>query len=83
MQLVKDRYQYFYSKKSAIMSEINADANYLRLAAQENDNKWQTLYIHTWRNRDVWGAYYNEVEYLKEWLDVRMDWLKKEFDDMR
>ena len=83
VQLVKDRYQYFYSKKSAIMSEINADANYLRLAAQENDNKWQTLYIHTWRNRDVWGAYYNEVEYLKEWLDVRMDWLKKEFDDMR
>lgn len=80
--LVKDRYQYYYSKKSDIMAEINEDANYLRLAVQENDNKWQTLYVHTWRNNEIWGSYMNEVEQLKEWLDIRMDWLKKEYDDM-
>ena len=82
MQLVKERYQYFYSQKSAIMAEINADANYLKLSVQENDNKWQILYNHTWRNRDIWGSYMNEVENLKEWLNIRMDWLKEQFDKM-
>ena len=82
VQLVKDRYQYFYSKKSAIMAEINADANYLKLSVQENDNKWQVLYNHTWRNRDIWGSYMNEGENLKEWLNIRMDWLKDQFDKM-
>lgn len=82
VQLVKERYQYFYSQKSAIMAEINADANYLKLSVQENDNKWQILYNHTWRNRDIWGSYMNEVENLKEWLNIRMDWLKEQFDKM-
>jgi hypothetical protein len=38
--------------------------------------------VHTWRNNEIWGSYMNEVEQLKEWLDIRMDWLKKEYDDM-
>ncbi|MBP5777559.1 MAG: CotH kinase family protein [Prevotella sp.] len=82
VQLVKERWPYFYSKKSAIMAEINEDANYLKLSVLENDNKWQILYNHTWRNRDIWGSYMNEIENLKEWLDVRMDWLDKEFSRM-
>lgn len=82
VQLVKERWKYFYSKKSAIMSEINADANYLKYSAVENDNKWQTLYKYTERNRDIWGSYFNEVEYLKQWLNTRMEWLDKEFANM-
>lgn len=82
VQLVKDRWQYFYSKKSAIMSEINADANYLKYSAVENNNKWQTFYKYTERNRDIWGSYFNEIEYLKEWLGTRMDWLNREFSNM-
>lgn len=80
--LVKERWKFFYGLKSAIMSEINADANYLRLSVQENDNKWQTFYKYTERNRDIWGAYYNEIEYLKEWLNTRMDWLDHQFSNM-
>ena len=82
VQLVKDRWKYFYSKKSVIMSEINADANYLKYSAVENDNKWQTLYRYTERNRDIWGSYFNEIEYLKQWLSTRMDWLDREFSNM-
>lgn len=82
VQLVKDRWSYFYSKKSVILSEINADANYLKYSAQENNNKWQTFYKYTERNRDIWGSYFNEVEYLKEWLSTRMDWLDRQFSNM-
>lgn len=82
VQLVKERWQYFYAKKKVIMAEINADANYLKLSAQENDNKWQTFYRYTERNRDIWGSYMNEIEYLKHWLNVRMEWLDKEFAKM-
>lgn len=82
VKLVKERYDYFYSKKSAIMQEINDNANYLKLSAVENDNRWHTLYTKTWRNRDIWGSYYNEIEQLKEWLDNRMDWLKDAYDNM-
>lgn len=82
VQLVKDRWRYFYSKKSTLMSEINADAKYLKLAAQENNAKWLTLYKFTERNYDIWGSYTNEVECLKQWISNRMDWLDREFSNM-
>ena len=79
---VKERFDYFYNRKEDIMNEINANAQYLRYSAQENNNKWHTLYTPTWPNYDIWGSYQNEVQSMKEWLNARFEWLKTEFDKM-
>lgn len=79
---VKERFNYFYSKREDIMREINSNAMYLKYAVQENENKWHTFYSYTWPNYDIWGSYNNEVQYMKEWLFARFEWLKGEFDKM-
>ena len=79
---VKERFDYFYSRKDDIMREINETAHYLRLSVEENNNKWGTLYKYTWPNYDVWGNYQNEVQNLKQWLNERLEWLKREYDRM-
>ena len=79
---VKERFDYFYSRKDDIMREINENAEYLRYAVQENENKWHTFYVYTWPNYDIWGSYQNEVQSMKEWLNTRFEWLKTEFDKM-
>jgi hypothetical protein len=48
----------------------------------ENNNRWKTLYIYTWPNYAIWGAYDNEVQYLKSWLDERFAWLEQAFNDL-
>lgn len=79
---VKERFNYFHSKRYDIMREINANANYLKYAVQENENRWHTFYTYTWPNYDIWGSYNNEVQSMKEWLNARFEWLKSEFDKM-
>ena len=79
---VKHRYNYFYSKRSDILNEINATAGYLKYAVEENNNRWNTFYSLGFGNHDVWGSYKNEVQLLKDFIYKRMDWLKSEFDKM-
>lgn len=79
---VKERYNYFYSRKYDIMREIDETAVYLKRSAQENENRWHTFYEYVLPNYEVWGSYQNEVQSVKEWLNQRMDWLKTEFDKL-
>ena len=48
---------------------------YLRYAAEENDKKWGTLNNIIWPNAYAWGSYQDEVQFLKDWISTRMDWL--------
>lgn len=76
---LKERYDYFYSKKDELIMDINNNAEYLRYAVDENNARWGTLYGTTINfNYNVWGSYQNEVQYLKDWLNLRMDWLYME-----
>ena len=79
---VKERYDYFYNRKNDILDRINTIANYLYYSVVENDNKWGVLYLEGWPNVNAWGCYQNEVQFLKEWLCSRMDWLKMQYDSM-
>ncbi len=79
---VKERFDYFYSRKDDIMGEINDKARYLRLSVEENNNKWGTFYTYTVPNYNIWGSYLNEVQNLKYWLNERFEWLKREYDKM-
>lgn len=79
---VKERYDYFYSRKADIMREIDATAVYLKGSVEENENRWHTFYEYVLPNYEIWGSYMNEVQSVKQWLHLRMDWLKTEFDKM-
>lgn len=79
---VKERYDYFYGRKLDIMREIDETASYLKRSAQENENRWHTFYEYVAPNEEIWGSYYNEVQSVKNWLNLRMDWLKEQFDKM-
>lgn len=79
---VKERFNYFYSHQNDILAYINADAQYLKYSALENNNVWHVLNIKTWPNYNIWGSYQNEVQELKVWFTNRMEWLKTQFDQM-
>ena len=79
---VKARFEYFKSKKNEIWSNINSGAEYLKYSVIENNSRWQTLYKYTWPNYAIWGAYDNEVQYMKTWLDTRFNWLEQEFSKL-
>lgn len=73
---VRTRFNYFKSKKEDIFTNINNNAAYLKWSVIENDNRWNTFYNQTWPNYAVWGNYNNEVQYMKNWLNARFDWLE-------
>lgn len=82
LTLIKERFAYFKSKKNDILTDINENATYLKYSTIENNAKWNTLYQYTWPNYAIWGSYANEVQYLKQWLDKRFDWLEKAFSEL-
>ena len=79
---VKERFNYFYRRQNDILANVNADAQYLKYSAQENDEVWHLLNVKTWPNYNIWGSYQNEVQDVKEWFATRMEWLKTQFDAM-
>jgi hypothetical protein len=79
---VKNRFDFFYSRRSEIYNEINEYAGFLNRSAVENENRWGTLYERMWPEYGVWGGYDNEVQYMKDWLENRFVWLKGAFDAM-
>ena len=79
---VKERFNYFYRHQNDILANVNADAQYLKYSAQENNEVWHLFNVKTWPNYNIWGSYQNEVQELKTWFTTRMEWLKSEFDKM-
>ena len=79
---VKERFNYFYSIKDDIINEINTSGRYLEKSAVENHLKWDILYKYHSFGNAMPGAYLNEVNFLKQWVNNRMDWLKNAYDKM-
>ena len=72
---VKERFSFFYNHKDYLLDMVNVDAQYLKYAMIENNNRWNTLYTDIYPNYDIWGSYMNEVQNLKVWFSKRIDWL--------
>ena len=79
---LKERFNYFYSHKNEFLTYLNESAQYLRYSVEENEAKWGTLYHYTFKNYNIWGSYFNEVQDLKEWLNSRLDWMKEDYDKL-
>ena len=75
---VKNRFKdHYFANKQYLLDKIDEKAELLKWAQQENFNKWQILGVQVWPNPidKVFDTYEEEVAYLKEWFDDRMNWL--------
>ena len=75
VEKVKTRFAYFKANQNLILDKIDAYADKLNLAQQENDLKWGTLGTYVWPNPLVFDTYSEEVTHLKTWYSQRMNWL--------
>jgi len=79
---VKERFGFFYMHKNDIINQISANAEYLKYAILEDNNKWNTFTSATNSDNRAWALYQGTVFAMEKWLSSRMDWLKSEFDSM-
>lgn len=79
---VKERFNFFYSHKSDIISDMNSNAQYLKYSIQENNNKWKVFSATSTSTPNTWTVYQNSVLSLETWLNTRIEWLKGQFDKM-
>ena len=75
---VQDRFtNHYLANKQYILNKIDEQAELLKWAQQENFNKWQILGVYVWPNPYIWNTYDDEVLYLKNWYQDRMDWIEQ------
>ena len=51
-------------------------------AAKRNFDRWEILENYIWPNSYVGGNYYNEIEFLKNWIKNRTLWLDESINDL-
>ena len=87
-QQFKDRWNYLKENGyfDNLFKRIDETAKYLEKSAEMNFEKWPTLGIYTWPNANNWWdrtTYQSEVDYLKEWLKARFNWMDYEINTVR
>ncbi|MCW8834647.1 MAG: CotH kinase family protein, partial [Colwellia sp.] len=80
---INERFDYFRNNQNYILDKIEQQAEALKWAQQENDNKWQTIGMYVWPNPVVFGSYDEEVAHLKDWYTRRMNWLETAFYNLK
>ena len=61
---------------------IDSVSTYLADAQTRNFEKFDILNTYVWPNYYIGGSYENEVEYLKDWIGSRINWLDQQFLDI-
>ena len=78
-QMVQERFDYYNNNLSLILSKISGFETYLSKSQKKNFELYPSLLDP---NSEVWPVparfdnHHGYVEYLKTWLDARMEWLK-------
>jgi len=79
---VKSRYEFFYSNKANMINMINSNASLINSSQDENYEKWETLGELIWPNPVSFDTFEEEVDYLSDWIDKRMEWLNEEIENL-
>lgn len=66
--------------KSTINDFIDSCQHVLKNAQARNFQKFDILNSYVWPNNYIGGTYANEVNYLKNWISDRIDWLDTQMD---
>jgi spore coat protein CotH len=80
---VNERFKYFRNNQQYILDKIDQQAEVLKWAQQENDEKWHTIGTYVWPNPVVLASYDEEVAHLKSWYTRRMNWLETAFYSLK
>ncbi len=65
----------------AIFQKINEYESLLSEAQNRNFQRWSVLGEYTWPNNFVGATYEEEVNYLRGWIEQRLEWMDAEIDD--
>lgn len=79
---VKTRFSYYRNNQDFILDKMDYYADYLHLSQQENDERWDVIGNYAWPNPVVYSTYEEEVDHLKNWYNLRMDWLDTAFNQL-
>jgi len=66
--------------KNTIYDFIDSCQNVLKDAQVRNFEKFDILSTYVWPNNYIGDTYVNEVNYLKNWINARIDWLDTQID---
>ena len=79
---VKSRFNYFYNNKNIFLEQIDSSALSLSQAQARNFSTWPILGTYVWPNNVYFLTYNEEVVYLKEWLNERLEWLNVNLNEL-
>jgi CotH kinase protein/Secretion system C-terminal sorting domain len=67
-------------KTENVHKYIDSTANELRVPAARNFEKWPVLGRKIWPNYYVGTTYQDEVNWMKDWIRLRLDWMDGKLD---
>jgi len=79
---VKMRFSYFKNKKEALFEMMDEQSLYIYHSQWINNSIWNVLGQWVWPNAQVFNSYEEEVLYLKDWIELRLDWLEPEINKL-
>ena len=63
---------------TAVNTVIDSLRDHIGVAADRNFERWPTLGEYVWPNYFIGETYEEEVEYLRDWIMTRMEWMDNE-----
>jgi hypothetical protein len=85
MERLKNRWQELRSgpyNTVTIHSFIDSTAAVLEESQTRNFQRFPILSQYVWPNAYVGGSYTNEIEYLKDWIEARLNWLDQAINNI-
>jgi Spore coat assembly protein len=77
IQMAKERFNYFYSYKNDIIAYLDETVQQIRLSASINNEIWDVF-----EGQEFSSSYDGEVEFTKQWILDRFEWLKGAFQEL-
>lgn len=80
VKAVKDSFASYYNNQLSINAHIDSVAQANLLSVIANNKLWGTLCSRKSHDEEVEKAYFEQIDYLKNWLSSRLEWLKTAFE---
>jgi hypothetical protein len=77
---VNDRFSFYFDKKELFLEKIDDYGQHIDASQKENYILWENLGEEMWNNKNVYDSYEDELNYLKTWLNDRMNWMNGSFN---
>ena len=80
---VKDRFNYYYANRQQIYDHIDANASTIIEKIYEDNKMWGRVCSKSSSKDEVKAAYQEKVNYLKNWIETRLNWLNENINALQ